>query len=223
MALNLRCTLCNSRAVLFHEIEEKPSREKGFKKKKYFKCTFCSSVFLDPGNYPSRKVEKKRYEEHNNDVEDPGYQKFVTPIVNEITQRFYENHAGLDFGAGPGPVITKLLQDQGYNVELYDPFFWNNPGVLKSKYDYIACCEVIEHFHCPQKEFKLLRSLLKPGGVLFCMTQIYSEEIDFSSWYYKNDPTHVFFYHENALKWIQENFNFSRLVIGDRLIQFFSS
>lgn len=217
MTLDIRCTLCDSRAALFYKFKEK--RLKG---KKYFKCTYCSSIFLDPKNYPTRENEKNRYEEHNNDVEDPGYQNFVAPIVNEITQHFSENHAGLDFGAGPGPVITKLLQDQGYNVELYDPFFWNNPKALKSKYDYIACCEVIEHFHRPQKEFKLLRSLLKPGGILYCMTQLYSEEIDFSSWYYKNDPTHVFFYHGDALEWIQTHFNFSKLVIKDRLILYLS-
>jgi hypothetical protein len=28
--------------------------------------------------------EKARYEEHNNDIKNTGYQKFVTPIVDEV-------------------------------------------------------------------------------------------------------------------------------------------
>lgn len=92
--------------------------------------------------------------------------------------------------------------------------------MLKFKYNYIICCEVIEHFHFPQKEFTLLRSLLKPGGILYCMTEIYSEDIDFINWHYKNDPTHVFFYHKDALKWIQEHFRFSEVKKKNRLIEF---
>lgn len=210
MKLAINCTLCNSKAALYHK-----SRQK-----KYYKCSNCLSLFLDPNNYLSREKEKARYEEHNNDVDDSGYQRFVSPIVNEIKLRYNKNHKGLDFGAGTGPVITKLLQDEGFSIELYDPFFWNNAKVLRSTYDYIICCEVIEHFHFPQKEFTLLRSLLKPGGVLYCMTEIYSEDIDFQNWYYKNDFTHVFFYHRNALKWIQEHFHFSGIKIKGRLIEF---
>lgn len=105
-------------------------------------------------------------------------------------------------------------------MELYDPFFYNNKETLKSKYNFIACCEVIEHFHNPLNEFKLLRSLLSPGGVLYCKTDIYSESIDFESWYYKFDPTHVFFYHKNAFQWIQENTFFSKVEIKGRLIEF---
>jgi len=214
MTLGIKCTLCNSKVDLFYESNLK----KYFKK--YYKCTNCSSILLDPLNLLSREEERKRYETHNNDVEDPGYQTFVSPIVNEIERRFNAGHTGLDFGAGTGPVITKLLREKGFKIELYDPFFWDRPEILESKYDYIACCEVAEHFHYPGKEFKLLRSLLKPGGALYCMTEVYSEDTDFERWYYKNDPTHVFFYHKHALEWIRSHFHFSELEIKGRLIQF---
>lgn len=126
---------------------------------------------------------------------------------------------GLDFGAGTGPVITKLLHDIGFHLELYDPFFWNNPQVLNATYDFIACCEVIKHFKNPWQDFKLLRSLLTPGGVLYCITEIYSENLDFEKWHYKNDATHVFFYHQDAFKWIKDNFKFSKLEIEGNLIK----
>ena len=105
-------------------------------------------------------------------------------------------------------------------MKLYDPFFWNDPALLQNRYDYIACCEVVEHFHDPCKEFGLLRSLLKPNGSLYCMTKSYTEDIDFQRWHYKNDPTHVFFYHAKAFTWIESHFKFSAVSIEDRLIHF---
>lgn len=208
MIEHTECTLCHSQALLIFENDHK----------QYYKCSKCLSILLHPAFYLSSEEERKRYEEHNNDVEDLGYQRFVSPIVNRITALFHPDHRGLDFGSGTGPVITKLLREQGFQVDLYDPFFSNDPEKLTSQYDYIACCEVIEHFHNPEEEFKLLRSLLKPGGALFCMTDIYSEDIDFSKWYYKNDPTHVFFYHAEAFNWIKTNINYTGMVIDGRLI-----
>ncbi|MFA6601203.1 MAG: class I SAM-dependent methyltransferase, partial [Candidatus Omnitrophota bacterium] len=190
------------------------------KHKKYYRCRECSAIFLDPACYLSKEAERKRYLEHNNDVEDPRYQKFVDPIVSEVKRKFGRERRGLDFGAGPGPVITKLLRNEGYSLELYDPFFWNDPGKLDAKYDFITCCEVIEHFHFPAEEFRRLQSLLVPGGALLCMTELYREEIDFKSWYYKNDPTHVFFYHPDTLERVRSLFGFSGLTIKGRLVQF---
>jgi SAM-dependent methyltransferase len=143
------------------------------------------------------------------------------PIVKSVKKRFSGKHTGLDFGAGTGPVISKLLGDQNYHIELYDPIFHNYPEKLDSKYDYIVCCEVIEHFHNPGKEFKLLKSLLKNGGVLYCMTELYRTELNFLRWYYKNDETHVHFYQKETIEWISLNFGFSNVKIDGRLIQFF--
>jgi len=36
---------------------------------------------------------------------------------------FNTNHKGLDFGAGTGPVISKVLKDKGYCIAQYDIFF----------------------------------------------------------------------------------------------------
>lgn len=173
---------------------------------------------LDSIDYLEENQEKARYEEHNNDVGNKGYQSFVYPIVKEVLNDYKKYDKGLDFGSGTGPVITKLLRDKEYNIKLYDPFFANEPEVLEEKYDYIVSCEVIEHFHNPRKEFKLLRSLLKPGGSLYIMTSIYSEDIDFKTWNYKDDKTHVFFYHKKALEWIKNEFDFAHLKIEKNLI-----
>ena len=202
------CTLC----------ENSTSPFKIIKGSQYLKCSKCKAIMLDQKCYLSKKKEKERYEEHHNDVEDKGYQAFVSPIVTRVLEHYTKDHKGLDFGAGPGPVITKLLRDKGYNIEIYDPFFANNPEKLEEKYDYIVCCEVIEHFYNPAKEFQLLKSLLKPGGTLYLKTSVYNEDIGFESWYYKDDATHVFFYEEETLEWIKEHYKFSNLEISKDII-----
>jgi SAM-dependent methyltransferase len=208
--MNPLCSLCNNESEEFFED----------KKRLFLKCKGCRAIFVDTLYLPDKPAEIKRYREHNNDVEDTGYQKFVNPVVNEIIADFGPLHTGLDFGAGPGPVISKLLADRNYQVKQYDPFFYNFPGLLELKYDYIVCCEVIEHFHKPAREFQLLRKMLGENGKLYCMTSIYNEKTDFKTWQYKNDPTHVFFYHKDTLNYISENFGFTSVKIENNLIVF---
>jgi SAM-dependent methyltransferase len=210
MIKKITCSLCSSHTCFFCQ----------FRALHYYQCSGCRSVLLNPAMYLSKEKEKIRYEEHNNDVNEPGYQKFVMPLVKQVQLKFNQTHSGLDFGAGTGPVITKLLHDKGFKVQLYDPFFYDNPAALSQTYDFIVCCEVIEHFHSPAREFELLRSLLKPGGVLYIMTEIYHEGVNFGKWHYKNDPTHVFFYHKQALAWIKNHYKFAQLKIEGRLIHF---
>ena len=199
------CPLCKK------ETEDSPC--KGF-----YACGGCYAIFRSPEDYLSKEEEKKRYELHENDIDDPGYQRFVEPIVHSVLKDFKPGHLGLDFGAGTGPVILKILSEKAYSINLYDPFFHPHPEYLEQTYDFIVCCEVIEHFQDPYKEFTLLRKLLKPGGRLYCMTHLYADEVDFEKWYYKGDPTHVIFYRKETLEWIKNEFQFKNLWIKERLI-----
>jgi len=185
----------------------------------YYQCSACAAIFMDPLQTLPPAAEKKRYLEHNNDVNDPRYQYFVQPIVKGVKDYFKPHHLGLDFGAGTGPVISKLLGDSGYQVCLYDPFFHNDPSLLSRTYDYIVCCEVIEHFKDPAREFALLRSLLNEGGKLFAMTKIFEKSIHFNSWKYIDDPTHCFFYQTATLEWLKKQYNFTALQITGNLIE----
>ena len=162
-----KCPLCHSTTKLFYKDGNK----------NYYKCENCSSVILDPSNYVSEKEEKARYRTHNNDVDDIRYQNFVSPIVLAVKDNYNTKHLGLDFGAGTGPVITSLLEKEGYHINLYDPFFHPYPQNLLKKYDYIICSEVIEHFHNPYEEFRNLTNMLNPKGTIFCMTSLYVDHI----------------------------------------------
>jgi SAM-dependent methyltransferase len=204
------CPLCHGLGDLFYQHKERL----------YYQCQVCSGLFVDKKLIPDKKTELLRYQEHNNNINDVGYQEFVSPVTSAIMQDFTASHKGLDFGAGSGPVISKILHDHNYKIVQYDPFFHDYPELLIEKYDFIACCEVIEHFHQPKKEFQLLKALLMPRGRLYIMTDLYHEDINFHSWYYKNDITHVFIYQRHTLHWLKENIGFSKLTIHDRLITF---
>ena len=185
-----------------------------------FECYICRGIFRFHKFHLSPEREKERYLEHNNDVHDAGYRQFVFPITNAILKTYDRQAIGLDFGAGTGPVISEVLQEKGYRVVQYDPFFFPDARLLNATYDYIVCCEVIEHFSNPAREFALLKRLLKPGGRLYCMTHLYDETISFSNWYYKKDPSHVFFYRAETLTWIAQAFGYSSVNIQNRLVVF---
>jgi hypothetical protein len=205
MKSHTRCTLCGNQAEPFQVARGR----------RYYQCSFCSSVLLDPDDYISLQEEKARYEKHNNDVHDPRYQQFVSPVVEAVLDHHNPRDQGLDYGAGTGPVITKLLRDRDYTIDTYDPFFDDNRELLNANYDYIVCCEVAEHFHRPFGEFQGLYQLLNPGGTLYCMTQLYNEGVDFQAWNYKNDETHVIFYHPQAVRWIARQTGFVDITLQD--------
>ena len=206
------CPLCNSIGTVFYQNNERL----------YYQCNNCFGIFVDKELKLNKEEEMLRYKEHNNDIEDVKYQKFVFPITSSIMRDFTQNNKGLDFGAGTGPVISKILKDNDFLIQQYDPFFHNYPDLLEERYDYIACCEVVEHFHNPKKEFGLLKKLLLQDGKLYCMTDIYNTSINFHNWYYKNDPTHVFIYHKKTVHWIKEKFGFLNVTIEGRLVTYFN-
>ncbi|MFP4529113.1 MAG: class I SAM-dependent methyltransferase [Candidatus Kapaibacterium sp.] len=201
----MKCTLCQT--GLTQNIDEF-----------YFICNTCGALVKDKQFYPTPENEKNRYEEHNNDVNDINYQNFVSPITNAVLNYFRPTDFGLDYGCGTGPVISKMLIDKGYNVKLYDPFFRPDGEYRRHLYDYIYCCEVFEHFHNPKQEIEKLIELLKPGGLLLIMTSLYQDEIDFGTWRYRNDQTHVFIYTAKTFRYIADHFDLSVQQMDDEII-----
>ena len=200
----MTCPLCNNKAKAFYTI--------------YYRCSKCDGIFKDSSHLLEKSLERNHYENHENNIEDTHYQKFVSPITKTIQKDFPKNSHGLDFGSGKAPVIAHICKQNGYAMEFYDIYFYPDLNPLQKQYDFIAASEVIEHFYNPKIEFTLLQSLLKPKGSLYLMTEIYDDSIDFSSWYYKNDPTHVFFYTKKTVAWICQNYGFKNFLIEKRLI-----
>ena len=91
---------------------------------------------------------------------------------------------------------------KAFNVSSYDPFFWPDKAVLGDLYDFIICSEVFEHLFSPGKEFENLLAILKPGGRLGIMTGIYNDSMEFKTWPYRQDVTHVCFYQKETMEWL---------------------
>ena len=173
-------------------------------KKKHWKCNTCAAKFLDTIHYVDEETEKGRYLEHKNIIDDPGYRKFLSKLSDPLKDKLPPNSKGLDFGCGHGPALEDMLKSDGFEVDLYDPFFFPNQDIFTKQYDFITCTETVEHFFNPCEEFKTLDKLLLPGGWLGVMTDFITTEDAFDRWYYRRDPTHVVFYSEKTFEVIAD-------------------
>ena len=181
----MNCLVCEYPAVkLILEEDEKI----------YWKCRNCLFISLDPKFRLSSSEEKDRYKQHNNDIYDANYRLFLSKLFKPLQGKLQDGAKGLDFGCGPGPALAEMFKEAGYQVDLYDPFFFNNEIVFKKAYDFITCTETIEHFFEPVKEFKRIDEMLVKESFLGVMTTFLTDEKDFGRWYYRKDPTHVAFY-----------------------------
>lgn len=202
------CTLCNSKEIS-HYYDNR-----------YFKCNNCDLIFLSPKFQISQDEEKKRYSTHNNDPLDPNYRKFLNRLMEPVIHQINIGDKGLDFGSGPGPTLSIMFQEKGFNMNIFDPFFADNQSVLEEKYDFVTSSEVVEHFSTPAKSWMQLINLVKPKGTLGIMTEIFDKNINFEKWYYKNDDTHVSFYSLKTFSWIEKYYNLTKIYNDSRVIIF---
>lgn len=174
----------------------------------YLACANCQLVFVPQKYWLSTEAEKEVYDLHQNDVQDSGYRSFLsrlaTPLLEKLDSR---QQQGLDFGCGPGPALATMLNEHGYQVDLFDRHYHNDPSVFSKQYDFICATEVVEHLHDPNKEFSALFSLLKKGGWLGIMTKLVIDRQAFSNWHYIRDQTHICFYRRSSFEYLAERFN----------------
>lgn len=201
------CPLCLS--------ESEPLEER------YRHCLHCDFRFMTPKHQLSPENETKEYLRLENDLEDLRYRSFLQPIADRVIAEVTQGTAGLDFGAGPGPLLARMLEEQGYPVTLYDPLFFPNQSALQKKYEWVTASEVVEHFRNPRAEFEKLRDLLAPKGKLILMTLLYHPGIEFRTWHYRREKAHVGFYSRQSCEWIRKWAGFSEMEItGERVIVF---
>ena len=199
------CPLCDSNKISL------------FQRDPFLRCDRCSLIFKDPVTRLTMTEEKTRYQTHQNSRENEGYVNFLMPVVGEVKKHVPERARILDYGCGPGPVLSELLQDEAYKVFRYDPFFYPHGLENLPRKDAITCTEAAEHFFFPQKEFDKMFSLMKPEAPLILMTDIFKEDTDIADWYYTKDPTHVCFYSRKTLEWVAEKFKRTYVEVSHRL------
>ena len=168
----------------------------------YWRCRRCEATFLEPSQRLDPETEKAEYDQHDNDVSDPGYRRFLARLADELVPRLGPGDRVLDFGCGPGPALVAMLREAGLAAWGYDPFYAPDEGLLEGPCEAITCTEVVEHLHDPAGTFRLLDELLAPGGWLGVMTCFQTDDTRFANWHYRRDPTHVVFYREATLRWV---------------------
>ncbi len=168
----------------------------------YYHCQNCKLIFVPPNQRLSADEEVSRYDMHENDPEDPNYRKFLSRMFDPMVERISPESYGLDFGSGPGPALSVMLEEKGHNVEIYDPFYAPDKSVFDKEYDFITTTETAEHLYDPLKELDRLWSCLKAGGFLGIMTKRHKGKVFFKDWHYRNDDTHVVFYHDETFEWL---------------------
>ncbi len=155
----------------------------------------------------SPEAEKARYETHQNSPLDSRYRDFLSRMVDALRPKLLPGWKGLDYGCGPGPTVSVMLEEKGFSMENYDPYFAPQIDVLRETYDFITCTETVEHFSQPRKEFEQFNRLLHKGGWLGIQTEFLDSEKEFSSWWYRLDPTHICFWKRKTMDWVAQHFS----------------
>ncbi|MBC8494313.1 MAG: class I SAM-dependent methyltransferase [Candidatus Thioglobus sp.] len=214
MTQDQSCPLCGSNKTQSYYSNENSS---------YLQCSNCELVFLAKRFHLNDTDEKSRYDLHQNTEDNTGYQQFLSTVFDPVLKHIQPQAKGLDFGCGPGPTLSKMFENQGYKVDLFDKYYANDQQVFSQKYDFITATEVWEHLSNPGVEIERLFSMLNANGVLAVMTQQLTNEVDFSTWYYKNDPTHICFFSKKTFEFLAEKYQAKFGVVSDNSVLFFPS
>jgi uncharacterized C2H2 Zn-finger protein len=172
-----------------------------------FECPNCGLVFKNPLLHLNHVEDFKRYSSHQNDEKDQRYLDFLNKLVTPLLPFLPNQFCALDFGCGPGPALSLILEGHGGVVRNYDPLFFPNTDILNLEFDVVTSSEVVEHFKNPKYDWEQLIARVKSKGLLGIMTQFINPEINYISWWYKNDPTHVVFYQEKTLHYLAKTYH----------------
>ncbi len=196
----MNCPLClGSNIIQFASIEAK----------EYFTCSHCHLIFLNTINHLPPAEEKERYSQHNNDIYNKDYRRFLSRLYDPLIQKLQKGSNGLDYGCGPGPALAQMFIEKEFTVDIYDPYFFPDRSFLNKTYKFVTCTEAAEHFYKPFEEFNKINKVLDQGGWLGVMTKFFDKSVNFKDWHYRKDPTHVCFYSEETFDFLASERNWS--------------
>lgn len=171
-------------------------------------CSACHLLFKDPATWLAPDAERARYALHDNRPDDPGYVTHLHRLADPVISLTPLGARGLDFGCGPSPVLGDILSASGRPTASYDPYFFPTDALLAERYDFVTCCEVLEHVREPLAVLRQLRGLLHRSGILAIMTGLRDDVQDPTTWWYLRDPTHICFYSRATFAWLGEHCQF---------------
>ena len=121
------CLLCSGDSC--HKLHRSEDRH-GVRE--FWDCGNCGLVFVPPKFHLPEDAEVERYLMHNNDPSDSGYRAFLSRLWDVLKPRLACGASGLDFGCGPGPALAQMMQEDGFETSLFDPYFFPDRSVLRT-------------------------------------------------------------------------------------------
>ncbi len=180
----------------------------------YYHCIHCEYIFKTPECYQDFRTQKERYNLHENDENDPGYQAYFQRFLDFILPLVDKPKTALDFGCGKSSLLASLLKKEGMDCDYYDPIYHPDTLDEKKTYELIVSTEVFEHLHHPREVFEGLLKRLEEGGYLALQTQFHPNDVEaFKQWYYHQDPTHIVFFTAYTFKVLSKEYGLD--FIGD--------
>ncbi len=188
----MKCHICHQRTETF--LDEKTDIT-------YYHCKHCEYIFKNPECYQDLPTQKERYNLHQNDENDAGYQAYFQRFLDFLLPLVGTPGTALDFGCGRSALLASLLKKEGTDCDYYDPLYHPDKTYDSKKYELIVSTEVFEHLHQPREVFESLLERLEEGGYLAVQTQFHPNDVEaFKKWYYHQDPTHIVFFTAQTFK-----------------------
>ncbi len=208
--MSKKCIICGSTTWSFHHTIFDVD---------YHVCDHCEFIFKNPGDLILPDHEFEIYESHENSIEDSRYVAYFKRFLDAAVFPFENGERkGLDFGSGPSPVLSMILErDYGYEMDIYDLFYAPEKVYEGKTYDLITSTEVIEHLADPLVHFQTMKEAMKDNGILSIMTQFHKHDVEhFRTWHYMRDRSHISFYRRKTFMKIAEIVGLEMIYCDDK-------
>lgn len=232
MGRNSECPLCGATGNTLR-LQSSDDRD-------FTYCEVCKLIYVDTSFLPDVPHERERYEQHDNTPDNAGYVSFLSRALDPLLPYMSDGAICLDHGCGPGPVLAGLVRAEGFTCWAYDPIFYPDGlaeaaaelgsgtsnvldpiATLSEAFDVVFSTECFEHFHQPAQTISEIVGMVKKGGYLGVMTEMWTDLDRFSSWYYTRDDTHVIFFHEQTFDWLCGEYGLRRVWSDGKRVMIF--
>lgn len=218
------CILCDSPGLSHVKKEKKPW---------LVKCENCGFVFSEL--IPSIKELQDYYQDYTdydyiNDVTRNRYLDWIDGFANER-----KTNKILDVGCGDGILLEQALKRgwQVFGTEYSEKWVTRcrDKGISMvqgkldpanyepESFDVIVYLEVIEHINNPIDEFKIAKSLLRKGGIIFLTTPNYNcilRRVLSTDWNAICYPEHLAYYTPRTLNQLFTGLGFKKIAIDTK-------
>jgi hypothetical protein len=182
----------------------------------YFKCMSCGSLQTELPYW----LEESYQDGNLADLDTGSFQRNLQNLPATVfTAIITQSKVAIDFGGGDG-LLSRMVRDYGVNIFVSDKYGKNTyaKGFSKeidSSTDLVTSFEVFEHFANPASDLDDIFGF-NPKAVLVTTGRFKNQD---SNWIYLSPESgqHVFFYSQNALKFIAKKYGYRLVLTGKYL------